>query len=102
MELGVGDRPLQMLVEQQPERECRQENPGGHRQTAGKSTRDIADERREDDEGRGDDPRQRQPIEELGLADPAVADGIVAHERDRRVGAAEGQEPGLEAGKEQR
>ena len=98
---AILDHALEPVEEQQGEGERRQENPRGDRQRARQPARLIADEGREDDQRRRDDARQRQPVEELRVAQPAAPDRIVADERDRGVGAAKGQQARLEPGEEQ-
>ena len=90
------DERLEPIAEQQGERERRQEDAQRHRERAGQPAGDEADERREDDQRRGQDAAEGEAIEELGVGQPAAAHGVVAHERDRRVRAAERQQAGLQ------
>ena len=72
--------------------------PSGHRQAAAEAAGDVADEGREDDQRRGQDAAHRQAVDELALGEPALAvDRGVLEERDHGEGAAEGDQPGLQA-----
>ncbi|MNQ66585.1 hypothetical protein D3C85_810790 [compost metagenome] len=81
---------LQAVVEDQREREGRQKDANCHGHRTDRATCHIADEGGEDDEWRRKHAGKRQAVQKLPIRHPPAPDSVVANERNRRVGTAEG------------
>src|SRR5688500_711667 len=98
-QLRIGDDRLQMAVEEQGESERRQENTECHCQSAQRSTAEVADESRKDDQGCWQNAGESDAIEEVAFGHPLSAfHGIVAKKRRGRVRPTDRQESGAQSG----
>ena len=103
MEAGVFGQPDPEAVEVDREDEGGEEDAERHRQGPGEAARQVADEGGEDDQRRRQDAADREAVDELAVGQPVMAvDGAVLEEGDHRVGAAEGEQAGLQSLEEDR
>src|SRR5688572_7596566 len=93
---------FERVVTGQCEGECRKEDTEGQRDGSPWAAADVADERREDNQGRRQQSRQSEPVQELGIAHPgSLRDGVTLQKGNDGVRTAERQETGFKAGPEQ-